>query len=356
MSYDVSKTSKENLDLFLEQSLKNIQPYNLVDNTFVSKKKYEIDDSEFPKVNLKGTKKPQPPKPIQSISTFGNKSSIPYQYSRYEGKFAKTNANFPINDPNYSGYTTYQFYSSQLPKYTKLYHDDLRRWEERYDPIGDFILENYHGLMDIASLGLSFLGPEGLAVATGLDVVNAEMYREEGNTYEAGLRYMFLLIPFHQLTNIARPVEKLGEKGFKRLLLKANKGGILTKAERDALESLEKNSKWIKSEITQKILEEAFNNSFKSLPNLVRFVWILTKKYPKLSFLLKLGIQIKGIEYTWEQLADIFGISNPKKIDEELKKLLEGADIKEANRTFAQALKQVPEVTDIVHGELKLNK
>lgn len=352
MNYDVSKTSKENLETIKEQINKSELPKQSIDNTFVNKQiDFKPDITGIPQLNskaLNGTSKPVPPTPVPSISMPNSKTPIPYTYTRYEGNYSN----------NYQGYTTYKFNSDKLDFWNKIYKEDLKKWNEgNSDPLGDYMIEHKHGLMDIASLALSFAGTPGLIASTGIDLLNAGLYGVEGNKYEQGLRLAFLLIPFHQLVNTIRPVRKLGEKGLKKLLSKASKNAILNSEEKEVLEALEKNSKWIKSEVSKRVYRQIVKNAVKNftIPNFVKFLWVFSKKHPLLSGLMKMTITIGGITYTWNEVAKIFGISEEKsKNIEKMRKMVEDFNenpvkyTEEMQDGFVEYLMSIPDAENIV--------
>jgi hypothetical protein len=123
------------------------------------------------------------------------------------------------------------------------------------------------------------------------------------------------MIPFGTLARRFKPIREMGEEAFKKFVwekLSRKKGGSFSNKEMEAIKELAKGKKWIENQVTYRIIKKTIKLIFKkktTLRGIVNYIWLLTKKYPKTSFLLNLGVTIGGISYTWGELAKIFGIS-----------------------------------------------
>jgi hypothetical protein len=180
------------------------------------------------------------------------------------------------------------------------------------------LTQDPHLFLDIASLITFFIPGVGPFVSTGLELTNAYLYLKENKKNSAGLALAFAIIP--QIISAKIPiVGKYGMKYFEKILEKSTKGGVITKAEREAWDQLMKYQKWIKSESTKKILSESFKHVLKNFRfvDIVRLMWLLKKRFKILYSLSKFVIVVGGISYGWDKLAEIYGIvdgevKNPK--------------------------------------------
>jgi hypothetical protein len=178
---------------------------------------------------------------------------------------------------------------------------------------GGFVYEYRHGLMDIASIGTFFIPVVGPLISGGIELANAEMYRREGDPYTAGLSLAFAMIPFGELVAKVPAVQKLGKNGLKSLIKKSSDNSAkITKLEKEVLEGLNKNKNWISKKVSKKAAELFLKKSLSkiSLFQIIKTVYKLGKKNPTKFNLTKLGLQIAGVWYTWDKLAEIYGIKD----------------------------------------------
>lgn len=192
---------------------------------------------------------------------------------------------------------------------TPTYMSDPKNIKE----FGDFIYEYRHGLMDIAAVGTFFIPVVGPLISGGIELANAEMYRREGDPYTAGLSLAFAMIPFGELILKVPAVKKLGKNGLNTLIKKTSDNGAkITKLEKEVLEGLNKNKNWISKMVSKEATELVLRKSLSkiSLYQIIKTVYKLGKKYPTKFTLTKLGFQIGGVWYTWDRLAEIYGIKD----------------------------------------------
>lgn len=187
--------------------------------------------------------------------------------------------------------------------------------EDWIDDIVDFIYEYRHGIIDVAAIGALFIPVAGPLISLGLELSNAALYAYEGDKYSAGLGMAFSLIPGGQLVRRIPSVKRLGTQGLKSLLKKArNPKAVktLSKTEKEALEQINKNSKWITltaaKELSRKIAKLSIEKM--RLPQIVNFVHKFSIKYPKIYNTTKMGLTIGGIWYSYDKLAKMFGIKD----------------------------------------------
>lgn len=182
-----------------------------------------------------------------------------------------------------------------------------------------------HDVLTWTSFAANFFGLPGFILSLGLDFINAKMYWDEGEKAEAGLQLAFSVIPGGELAARIPVVKKYGKKFFQNILLKSTKGKVISKTEREAWDELMKNQKWIKGEATKKIYRESLKQIFRNyrLVDIVKFVWLFSKKYPTTYTILKFGLTFGGVYYSWEKLAKIFGLENKSERNAKLMDYLE---------------------------------
>jgi hypothetical protein len=176
------------------------------------------------------------------------------------------------------------------------------------EDFGNFIYEYRHGLIDIAAIGSLFIPFVGPAISMGLELANSSLYFSEGDPYMAGFSLVFALIP--GIGEIPA-VKKLGRDGLAKLLKKARiQDAKFTKTELEALEQINKNKKWLKLTASKEASKLLVQSTFKklSLPQIVRGMYNLSLKHPTKFNLAKIGLIIGGVWYSYEKLAEIFGI------------------------------------------------
>ena len=195
------------------------------------------------------------------------------------------------------------------------FRDSMKRQEEFISDMSKFIYDNRHGLLDIASIGATFIPIVGPFISIGIEIGNSALYFSEGDNYSGGLTLAFALIPGGQLIRRIPAVKKLGRNGLVLLLKKAKNPKLvktLTKIEQEALEQMNKNSKWVILTASKELSKKIAKASIKKmrLPQLVKFVYFFSKKYPTIYNITSMGLQIGGIWYSYDKLAQIYGLKN----------------------------------------------
>jgi len=173
--------------------------------------------------------------------------------------------------------------------------------------------EQRHLLMDIAAFGTLFIPVIGPFVSLGIELANAGLYYSEGDEYMTGFSLAFALIPMGELIGRIPAVKKLGRDGLASLIKKARSGGNATKIELEALQQIRNNSDDIIRLATTaaKTLERLkILLSKAKFSDIVYMMYKLSKKYPKLFTISKFTIQMGGIMYGWDKIAEIYGIGN----------------------------------------------
>jgi hypothetical protein len=356
--FDPSKNINENKEFISNKQIfeqKNLErlPANQPVSTYVKKPYVPEIKTNNERVDLYNTKKPTPPQRITQVYSNDYKGPFKYEYIRYMG-------------PE-KGYYRYQFNGTDydLAKYNKMYKLDLKSWQ-RDNSVERWIYNHRHGLMDFAALASLFIPYVGPLISLGIDLKHADMYREEDDKYMAGLYIAFSIIPGGQLINKIPAVKKIGIDTFKKIISKSGKHETMTKEIREVLEQIEQNGKWLYSEASKRLFKESMKAVLlrKDFPTLIRFIWFLSKKYPKTFNISSLTIQIGGVYYTYDKLAEIFGWTekpaDDKKSNEIIKKINENPEIKEkcVNDTIQKMLDLPQEVRDSIYAAeySKLNK
>ena len=270
----------------------------------------------------------------QFIVTEQEKYNILKQYGLFE-----QNKTYPYRRPGEQYYTppTGPF---ALPP-TKKEWDYFKN--KIYEPNIDIPVLGKMSFMDIVAT-ISNIIPYGQVISAVIELSNGYYFLQKGDKYEAGLRFMFLLIPFGEIPM----VRKLGEKGFIFLLdklrdLSKNTGAINRLTKKDFNEIIElfkqfiKNGKTLKGKIQRGLklinlfLKWAKAISALKLEDFLFRLYLYNKSNPtsfaasskKLLFtitklLAKSGIIIKTWDEVWETFA-----SEKDKLQRNLNKIIE---------------------------------
>ena len=175
------------------------------------------------------------------------------------------------------------------------------------------IYEYRHGLIDIASVGTMFIPIVGPLISLGLELTNSAMYYAEGENYNGGLALVFALIPFSEILGKIPAVKKIGVVGLRKLLQKtAVKTAKYTDDEIKVLKGISDNKKWITTRASRQAVKQTIKTTFKGQPlkKIISTMYYLGKRNPKLLNLTKTGLTIGGLWYSYDKLAEIYGIKN----------------------------------------------
>ena len=211
------------------------------------------------------------------------------------------------------------------------------------------------------SVGSLVLPGIGLYVSLAADLALAGLYYSQGKKYDAGLALAFAIIPFGEIVTKIPAVKKLGKEGFKKLFKKvnnantSNKYNKLIQAEKDVLNEMIKNKDWAISKASSIVTKTTIYQLSKliSLEQLLKIVYKyvkFSKKNPFKDILIKIG----GVWYSFDKLADIYGIKNietrnPKQIQkieqeitpEVIEKSLEDINMKVDDKTYNDIMKEL---------------
>jgi hypothetical protein len=213
-----------------------------------------------------------------------------------------------------TGFTRYLDRVYSNPESATKYNKDMSK-------ISELIYEYRHGLIDIAAIGTLFIPVVGPIISLGLELANSGLYFAEGENYSGGLALVFALIPFGEILRKIPAVEKIGINGLKKLLQKtAIKNAKYTDDEIKVLKGINDNKKWITTRASRQAVKETIKTTFKGQPlkRIIATIYYLGKKNPKLVNITKMGLTIGGLWYSFDKLAEIYGIKNKSDIDPKL--------------------------------------
>lgn len=190
----------------------------------------------------------------------------------------------------------------------------VQKQQQSIKEMTKFFEENRHGVLQVAAFGSIFIPIIGPFLSLGLDLADASLYYAEGDKYMAGLTLAFAAIPVSQLVARIPAVKKIGKQSLVKILKFMRLGPeskiILNQTERQAAEQISKNSKWLKYTSALNLVKSSFSTLIQklSLKNFVRFM-IKWKNNNKIKYAIgHTAIQIGGILYTYDKLAEMLGI------------------------------------------------
>jgi DNA-binding CsgD family transcriptional regulator len=173
------------------------------------------------------------------------------------------------------------------------------------------IFEKRHEILMVSSLALTiFGGPLGNVLSIGLDLGDAALYFAEGDPYMAGLSLLFTVLPAGQLA------AKYTKSEIKSTINALRETNALIKKGKTPKKLLTKRQKEITKLITStKVTTVAIVNLFKTtiktiikklgLRGVVKLIfWLFKKGYLPAKFLIKNGLIIGGILYSWHKIAE----------------------------------------------------
>lgn len=198
--------------------------------------------------------------------------------------------------------------------------DSMKRQQEFISDVSDFIYENRHGLLDIASVGAAFIPIVGPFISIGLELGNAALYASEGDEYSAGLTLAFTLIPGGQLIRRIPAIKNMTKGGLRQLMKKVSNpktAKTLTKTEKELMGQVNKESKWLRLTATRELTKKITIGLLKklNLPKIINLFYYFGLKYPKTFSVTSIGLQLGGIWYSYDKLAGIYGLKNNNEKD-----------------------------------------
>ncbi len=323
MNYDPSKTLNENKSLLSEQSYPQLpkidtfrpgsDPVWATDATYVSPQNLMGGGTDANR--YEGKTKPRPPYISRDVidSNPARRRTLLWHSLPYKSERAAELAKYKdFCEGTYcKGTEGYEFLY-------EIYEEDLEDWDYLHST--RMSRSTLHNLIDIASIGALFIPVVGPFISLGLELSNAALYMEEGDDYMAGLSFAFALIPGGELIAKIPAVKKLGRDGLASLIKKSRAGSNLTKTELEVAEQIGKNADEIKrlATVSAKTLEKLKSLlSNAKFSDIVYMMYKLSKNYPKLFSISKLTIQVGGVMYGWDKIAEIYGIGDEQSTSQE---------------------------------------
>jgi hypothetical protein len=228
----------------------------------------------------------------------------------------------------------------------------LQKQQQSIKEMTKFFEDNRHGVLQVAALGTMFIPLVGPFLSLGLELADASLYYKEGDKYMAGLTLAFASIPASQLVLKIPAVKRITKQGLVKIL-KFMKSGpkskiVLNQSEKEAAEQIAKNSNWIRYISALNLVKSSFSILLKklSLRSFIKFM-MKWKSNNKIKYAIGHGvIQIGGIMYTYDKLAEMLGIGPngenvPPKVSLKKRQQLEKLFQAEKPKTEKQVLETI---------------
>jgi hypothetical protein len=190
-----------------------------------------------------------------------------------------------------------------------------------------YVKQNWHNALPLLSLASMVVPVIGPFLSLGFDLIDVSLYASEGDYYMAGLFLALSLIPGDDILKIVSKRYNVGRSSIKSLLKKLiNKVTKFTEEEIKIMKGLTKEGDEVAKLLRKNLQTWLGKRIFKSftLKRFVTYVWLWLQNNPAKNTLLRLGLKMGGITYTYGQLAEIYGlkkIENKPKPKVDIKKL-----------------------------------
>ena len=121
---------------------------------------------------------------------------------------------------------------------------------EMINSVVNWYKNNNHTINVVLGIGATFIPFVGPFIASGIGMMDAKQYWDEGHRDQAGVVFAFSLIPgIGMLKNLTPGFQQLGSKGMAQLAKKIGTKAPLSKIEQEVLEVISKNSELIKKAV-----------------------------------------------------------------------------------------------------------
>jgi hypothetical protein len=174
----------------------------------------------------------------------------------------------------------------------------------------EWVDKNYHTIVPIVALALQLLGgPIGIALGTALELSDSFKYQEEGNTYAAGLAFIFALVgPLDG--GLGPIIKKYGDDLIRKVAVKSSK---FTDEEIKLLQLL-KNQKRVMSLVRLGTAVKLVRQIMVKINNFKMFSLFLLKLVNlglvSFGYLRKFGLSVGGVFLTWDYIAYKYNVEN----------------------------------------------
>lgn len=193
------------------------------------------------------------------------------------------------------------------------YNKLLKIYQEEQQGISDkSVRQSAHEVLPWLSAASLFIPIPyvNLIVSSGLNFLDAELYRREGEYYTAGLFVFFSIIPFSTLSLKIPIIRKFGLNSWLKLMdkLKKYSNPKLDSHEIELLKELKKDEKLIRKVINDFMIK--------------RFIGIIVWKYgvrpiitgyliwAKFNPYKRMALELGGVLYSYDKLAKMYGIED----------------------------------------------
>ena len=174
-------------------------------------------------------------------------------------------------------------------------------------------------ILDVASVGALFIPVVGWGISAGLQMGSSYLSYSKGDKYTAGLNAIFALIPGGKLVSKIPALKNIKHANLKKIIEKSNKGGKLSKEEAILVKEIGKNANWLKNtaKIGAKKVEEIKKFSKLKIPHFLYQYLKWTKKNKIKTNILKMGITVGGVWYSFDLIAKRYNIIDSTEKDRE---------------------------------------
>lgn len=174
---------------------------------------------------------------------------------------------------------------------------------------GEWVDKHYHDIIPIVSLVLQFLGPIGIGIGAFLELTDAAKYLEEGNTYAAGLAFIFAIVG--PLDSVLGPaINRYGQSILRKAAIKSAK---FTTEEIKLLKGL-RDTKRVMRLVKLGTAFKLVRATMLKINNWKVFGMFLLKLVNlgiiSAGFLRKIGVMVGGSFISWDYIAYKYGIEN----------------------------------------------
>ena len=226
----------------------------------------------------------------------------------------------------------------------------------------EFWNEYKHELMMVGSIGSLLIPLAGPYLSLLFDAADVAMYLQEGDKKMAGLMAVFALIPLGELSKILG--KEILPNSVKGLVSRTHKKLPLTKLDKEIVERIGKNSDVLSRYVSMYGKRAVLYNLLPAEKISLKMWMVLMGKLGKIGYpLTKVGLQIAGVTYGYEQLWKMYH-NNPeeyrlveKKFDKEKPTQQVYNSVEETSRATTQeeeeqAVKIIIKVADISDEEV----